>query len=146
MIISKSDMTRILVHGMPMREVITEDLLEAYSETIENIDRSVFACFRDKLQENSLRVVIHNREVFNLLFKDKTCHFRTQLSLSDIIQFKEEVYSLILRMVAFENARAVTDSKANKYDIKPNTKASLNALRKYLKPYTSFNKKYKRSK
>lgn len=148
MLISKRDLTRILVDGLPLHGGDVDELVQLYKREIEAIDSSVYECYPDDLQHNVLRIFMHNKEVFDLTFDEKLCVFKTSMHVSELKLFKEEIYGMILRMVAFENIRTLPElvlndykqTKYNKNFIRHMTKNAI--LNKGVKALKFKNKKY----
>ena len=148
MIISKKDLKRILVNGLPLQEGDPSSSLAKHQAEIERIDPSVYSCYQDDLAKDVLRVFIHGKEVFNLLFENSLCVFRTNMNVEDLALFKEEVYGLILRMSAFEvkRDRRVAPDKKNYSFIgdKIMIKSLTNKIsKKDIRAYQIKNKKYR---
>ena len=130
MLVLKSDLKRMLIDGFPLQGGDVRELVQAYKREIEAIDNSVYECHQDDVEHNVLRVFMYDREVFNLTFDEKMCIFKTSMSVSDLTLFKEEIYGMMLRMIAFESVRTLPEIELNDYKQTKYTKSFLKNITK----------------
>ena len=114
MLLSKEDFTRILVHGLPLNEGDPAVICKLHCDDINNIKKDTIECFPDSLADFGLRVCFFNKEVLNLSFTKDRCFFKSCIPNRELLSYRTEIYQLILRMVAFENARSLPKLKKGK--------------------------------
>lgn len=107
MLISKSQFKTLLTYGLP---VVDHDPVQAcnlYIKEINKYDTHTFEALKDDRSEVSLRIFLRGNEVLRLQFTRDLCLFKAKVQTSELLKYSDELYTLMIVMIAYENSRSL---------------------------------------